>query len=85
MYRIEIEPSAQRILKKIPEAAREQIAKFIAKLAFNPGQKGYKKLKGHNLYRIRFGNYRIIYEIRDDVLIIIVLKIGDRKDIYRNL
>ena len=51
-------------------------------LAENPRPKGYKKLKGRTGYRIRVGNYRIIYEIFDDILLIDVIDLGHRKDIY---
>ena len=85
MYQIEIEASAQKTLKKLPESIRERIAKYIANLASNPRPAGCKKLKGHNKYRVRVGNYRIIYEIRDDILVVIIIKIGDRKDIYRDI
>lgn len=54
----------------------------IENLAENPRPKGYKKLKGRTGYRIRVGNYRIIYEIFDDILLIDVIDLGHRKDIY---
>ena len=54
----------------------------IENLAENPRPKGYKKLKGRTGYRIRVGNYRIIYEIFDDILLIDVIELGHRKDIY---
>ncbi len=54
----------------------------IAELAFEPRPRGYKKLKGRSGYRIRVGDYRIIYEIIDKELIIDVIAIGHRKDIY---
>ena len=54
----------------------------IAALAHNPRPNGYIKLKGRNGYRIRVGDYRVIYEIFDAVLLVDVVEVGDRKDIY---
>jgi mRNA interferase RelE/StbE len=55
----------------------------ISDLADNPRPYGYKKLKGEDAYRIRVGNYRVIYEIEDDKIIVIVVSVGHRKDIYK--
>lgn len=56
----------------------------IRKLAINPRPHGSKKLKGPSeRYRVRQGNYRILYEIRDNVLMVTVVNVGDRKDVYR--
>jgi mRNA interferase RelE/StbE len=55
----------------------------MLKLEDNPRPINCKKLRVINAYRIRIGDYRIIYEIKDDILIVVVLKIGHRKDIYR--
>ncbi|MFI5144254.1 MAG: type II toxin-antitoxin system RelE/ParE family toxin [Ignavibacteria bacterium] len=85
MYQIEIVKSAIKTLKSIPPSQREKIAKSINDLAFNPRPPGCKKLKGYEKYRIKISDYRVIYEIEDTVLIILIIKIGHRKDIYRNL
>ena len=55
----------------------------IADLADNPRPYGYKKLKGEDAYRIRVGDYRVIYEINDDKIIVTVVMVGHRKDIYK--
>jgi mRNA interferase RelE/StbE len=55
----------------------------IANLAVNPRPFGYKKLKGEEAYRIRVGDYRIIYEIDDGKIIVTVVSVGNRKDIYK--
>ncbi|MDQ6901721.1 MAG: type II toxin-antitoxin system mRNA interferase toxin, RelE/StbE family [Bacteroidota bacterium] len=54
-------------------------------MAVNPRPQGYKKLKGTNAYRIRCGNYRIIYEIHDNIVTIVVIDVGQRREIYRRL
>lgn len=84
-YEIGFKPSALKELRKLDEATRQVIISEIALLADNPRPDGCKKLKGGiNLYRIRvFSNYRVIYEIQDKKLVITVVKIGHRRDIYR--
>ena len=69
----------------MPQSVATDIYEAILKLADNPFPKGSLKLepKSENLYRIRSGNYRIIYSVDNDILRVLVLKIGDRKDIYR--
>jgi len=59
------------------------IKSAIAGLANNPRPHGYKKLKGEDACRIRVGNYRIIYEINDDVMLVTVVSVGHRKDVYK--
>ena len=85
-YSIQIKKSALKELYKLPKDISRQVAKDINELATNPRPPGCKKLKGaDNLYRIRSGNYRIVYQVFDKVLLVLVVLIGDRKDIYRNL
>ena len=82
MYEVLIEKNAQRQLEKIPEPDYSRVKKAILDLADNPRPHGCKKLKGRDGYRIRQGDYRIIYEIHDNVLTVLVLAAGHRKDIY---
>ena len=82
-YRIEIKRSAVKELEAIPAKDRRRIATKIQALAGNPRPAGCEKLSGHDKYRIRQGNYRILYTIEDDVLVVTVIKIGDRRDVYR--
>ena len=85
-YRIEVKRSAAKALKKIPKADQKRIADKIDSLAEDVPNPDTTKMKGNNpFHRIRVGEYRIIYEIQEDVLLILVVKIGHRKDIYRNL
>ena len=85
-YRIEIKRSAAKALKKIPKANRKSIVDKIDSLAETPPNPDTTKMKGNNpFHKVRVGDYRIVYEIQEDVLVILVIKIGHRKDIYRNL
>ncbi|MBC8346432.1 MAG: type II toxin-antitoxin system RelE/ParE family toxin [Candidatus Marinimicrobia bacterium] len=84
IYRILFKPSAFKQGKKLPKKIQSKIREAIDKLKTEPRKIGCKKLRGtNNLYRVRVGDYRIVYEIEDDRLIILVLKIAHRKDIYR--
>jgi mRNA interferase RelE/StbE len=82
-YRIEIKRSAVKELEAIPAKDRRRITTKIQALAGNPRPAGCEKLSGQDRYRIRQGNYRILYTIEDDVLVVTVIKIGDRRDVYR--
>ncbi len=74
---------AEAQFDKLPERDWAKVAKSINELITNPHPKGYKKLKGaENFYRIRCGDYRIIYTIAEAVLIITVIRIAHRKDAY---
>lgn len=83
-YTILIDRKALKYLSKLPVNLKSQIKRKIDDLANNPRPHGYKELKGAKGYfRIRSGNYRIIYKIANDILIVTVLEIGDRREIYR--
>lgn len=82
-YTITISKTAQKQLNEVPDSAADKLISAIQGLAHNPRPSGYKKLKGRNGYRIRKGNYRILYEIFDSFLIIDVIAIGHRKNIYK--
>ena len=85
VYTIFIKPSALKELGKLPKATVKKTEKVISSLSNEPRPTGVKKLKGidEDLYRIRVGDYRIIYSIGDEIKIIDILKIGHRKEIYR--
>ena len=77
-------PPAERQLKALTEPVQKRIVKRLRTLKDNPRPQGIKKLAGRDdLYRIREGDYRIVYTIQDKKLIILVVKIGDRKEVYR--
>ena len=85
-YRIEFKRSAAKALKKIPKYDQKRIADRIDSLSENLPDPATTKMKGDNpFHRIRVGDYRIIYEIHRDILLIVVLKIGHRKEVYRRL
>lgn len=80
-YRIVIEKPAMKFLQKQPQAQRERLLKAIQGL---PGNGDIKPMSGHkNLYRLRVGSYRVIYTIEGDLLIVRVLTIGNRGDVYK--
>ncbi len=85
MYSITIKKSAAKELEHLPGNIIKKITQEIYHLAENPRPAGSKKLKGssENLWRIRIGDYRIVYLIEDTIKIIDIRKIGHRKDIYR--
>ena len=82
-YAVEILRAAQKQLAKIERQAQSRIIDSIKSLAANPRPSGCKKLSGRPAWRIRIGAYRVIYEIHDDRLVVLVLSLGDRKDLYR--
>lgn len=85
-YSIEFRPGAVKSLKRLPKQDLVKIKSKIDQLANNLPNPHVTKLKGNNLFhRIRSGSYRIIYEINGDELIILIIKIGHRKDIYKRL
>jgi mRNA interferase RelE/StbE len=85
MHSIIIKRSALKALSKLPEKEAIKISEAIDKLADNARPDGCKKLEGRkdDSYRIRVGNYRVIYEINDGELKIMVVEIGNRKEIYK--
>lgn len=83
-YRIELKRSAAREIEEISnKKQRQQIVSRIAKLAEDPRPPGCQKLSGQEAYRIRQGAYRIIYTIEDDRLVVSVVKVGHRRDVYK--
>lgn len=85
-YRIEVKKSAAKSLRKMPKADQKRIADKIDSLAENTPNPDTTKMKGNNpFHKIRVGDYRIIYEIHENVLSILIVKIGHRKDIYKNI
>jgi mRNA interferase RelE/StbE len=83
-YEIIIKPSAEKSMDKIPLPLRRRIVDALEELRNHPRPAGAVKLAGdENLWRIRVGNYRIVYEIHDGRLVILVLRVAHRKDVYR--
>ncbi|MEO8117035.1 MAG: type II toxin-antitoxin system RelE/ParE family toxin [Bacteroidota bacterium] len=82
IYKLRIEKAVVKSLKKINEPYYFKIKTAILNLAKNPRPAGYKKLKGRDGFRIRVSNYRILYDIFDDILTVEVIDLGHRKDVY---
>lgn len=85
-YAITIKPRALKTLKKIPKQFALKIDAAIQALSTEPRPSGCKKLEGYNhTYRIRCADYRVVYTVEDDRLVVDVISIGDRKEIYKGL
>ncbi len=82
-YTAVLTKKAQKQLDKLSDSIAEPIFNTIANLEENPRPQGYKKLKGRDAYRVRVGNYRIIYNILDQLLIVDIIALGHRKNIYQ--
>jgi mRNA interferase RelE/StbE len=83
MYRVIIKLSADKQIGRLSSRIRRRISDALDGLAENPRPCGSKKLKGaEDLWRIRVGDYRVIYTIRDDELIVLVVRVAHRKDVY---
>ena len=83
-YRVIFTKSVKKDFRKIPKLEVSKILNEIEELAKNSRSSKTKKLKGEKLYRLRVGNYRVIYDIQDNLMLIFVVKLGHRSDIYRN-
>jgi len=83
-YEVFIKPSAAKELEEVgTKKDRQRIVAHIRELTENPRPPGFQKLSGTDKYRIRCGNYRIVYSINDDELSVQVVKIGHRREVYR--
>lgn len=83
-YSIEITPTAERQLKSLDDATKRRVARAMMALASEARPRGSRKLQGYDdVFRVRVGAYRILYSINNRQLIIIVLQLGHRRDIYR--
>ena len=85
MYKIELRRKAQRSLDRLPEGDFDAVLDAVKGLANSPRPKGVEKIKTAGLWRIRQGDYRIVYNIDDGQKIVTVLRIGHRREIYRSL
>lgn len=82
-YRVEVRPAAARQLRKIDPTQRDRIRGAITLLSEDPRPPAAKPLRGRPAWRVRVGDYRIIYTIHDDVLLIVVVTLGHRREVYR--
>jgi mRNA interferase RelE/StbE len=85
-WRVEIKRSALRELAALPLASRRRVDAAIRLLAENPRPPGARKLAGTpNLFRVRTGDYRIVYRVDDDVLLVLIVRVAHRREAYRRL
>ena len=83
-YEIEISRTAEKQLRKLAEEDQLRVARAVIALAGQPRPRGSRKLTGYDdVFRIRVGRFRVLYSVSDARLVILVLKIGHRKDVYR--
>ncbi|MCF7848732.1 MAG: type II toxin-antitoxin system RelE/ParE family toxin [Kiritimatiellales bacterium] len=82
-YKIVVKKSVAKDLRNVPKKDIQRILSAIQSLADNPRPPQSKKLSGQEKYRLRQGNYRILYSIEDEKLVICVVKVGNRRDVYR--
>jgi mRNA interferase RelE/StbE len=85
-YRIEITRDATRVLRRLPKNLLARMRDAIEALAFDPRPPGVRKLAGYeDLYRIRVGDWRVIYSIEEEILVVLVIEIGPRGSVHRGL
>lgn len=82
-FEVSVKQSVARDLRRIPKKDVARILRRIESLAREPRPPGVEKLSGQEKYRIRQGVYRIIYEIRDEELVVVIVKVGHRRDVYQ--
>ena len=82
-YKIEIKKSVYKEIENLPKRDLQAVLEKIHSLGENPRQQGCEKLSGQEKYRVRSGNYRILYSIEDTILVVCVVKVAHRKDVYR--
>ena len=82
-YKLRIKPSAARELEAVPKKLRGQIIAKIRRLATDPRPPGSEKLSGEEKYRLRQGDYRVLYSIEDSARAVTIVKLGHRREVYR--
>jgi len=82
-YKLLIKPSAVKELEALPAKDRRRLVARLQRLSADPRPPGSEKLSGQYLYRIRQGNYRVLYSVEDLALIVLVIKVGHRREVYR--
>ncbi|GAA2968009.1 MULTISPECIES: type II toxin-antitoxin system RelE family toxin [Microbacterium] len=81
-YRIEVLPAAVREIRKLPSEAKRRVQAVIELLSENPRPPAATKLTARPEWRVRTGDYRVLYRIEDDILTIVVVRAGHRRDVY---
>ncbi|MGD9857553.1 MAG: type II toxin-antitoxin system RelE/ParE family toxin [Planctomycetaceae bacterium] len=83
-YRVELKPRADKELRALPQSVQLRVVRALRDLSENPRPAGVKKLAGEtDLYRIRVGDYRVVYQIQDERLLVLVVRVAHRRDVYR--
>jgi mRNA interferase RelE/StbE len=83
-YTIELRPAALRDLKSLPREILDRVSRKITSLSDNPRPPGVEKLRGtEDSYRLRVGDFRILYKIQDQVLLVVIVKVRHRREVYR--
>lgn len=83
-YTVFLKPAAERALKKMPPDVLNRVSKAISQLSMNPRPSGVTALQGEpGFLRLRVGDYRLIYTVQDDVLTVLVVTVGHRREVYR--
>lgn len=85
IFGIEFSAQAKKQGDKLPQEIKRRVIKALRALAQNPYPPQARKLTGSDYYRLRVGDYRVIYEVQEDKLLVLVIRIGHRKDVYRSL
>ena len=85
-YRIEFTPRADKQFRALDKSTQARLGRRIESLADNPRPQGVKKLAGEDdFYRVRVGHYRIVYQIRDKSLLVLIVRLGHRSEVYRGI
>ena len=84
-YKVSIKPSAAKEIEALPKKDRIRVIKRIKDLSENPRPPGCEKLSGDDKYRVRQGQYRIVYSISDEELVVLVVKVANRREVYRDI
>jgi mRNA interferase RelE/StbE len=84
-YRVEFTPRAARDFKSLDGPVRGRIKQRIDSLADNPYPSGIRKIEGEELYRLRVSDYRILYQVKRKALLVLIVRIGHRGDVYRRI
>jgi mRNA interferase RelE/StbE len=85
VYKVELRRRVQDKLDSLPESDREMVIDALLSLEENPRPRGMEKIRGKELWRVRKGDYRVVYDVDDDAKIVAVVRIGHRKDVYCGL
>jgi len=86
IYQVTLSPAAYRQLNDLPKPDQRRIQERIERLSTNPRPPTAKAIQGgHGILRIRVGDYRIIYKVEDDLLVVLVIRIGHRREVYRRM